>query len=83
MVATISADSVPAAGDGFAAYGTPTDDLPAREERAIAGLLNEVSALRRRVEELENEQAQRGVGSPPDAGEDTDIETDGPHGDRN
>jgi serine O-acetyltransferase len=73
------ADSVSAAGDSFAAYGTPTDDLPAREERAIAGLLNEVSALRRRVEELENEQAQRGVGTPPEAGEDTDIETDRPH----
>jgi serine O-acetyltransferase len=67
------------APDRFAAYGTPTEDTPAREERAIAGLLNEVSALRRRVEELEKEQAQRIVPAPPEAGDDTDAETDGPH----
>lgn len=72
------ADAAPASGDSFAAYGTPTDGAPAREERAIAGLLNEVSALRRRVEELENEQAQRGMSAPSEAGEDRDRGTDAP-----
>ncbi len=72
-------DTAPALGDTFAAYGTPTVDTPAREERAIAGLLDEVSALRRRVEELENEQDRRGVPTPPDAGEDSDVESDAPH----
>ena len=72
-------DTAPALGDTFAAYGTPTVDTPAREERAIAGLLDEVSALRRRVEELENEQDRRGVPTPPVAGEDSDVESDAPH----
>jgi serine O-acetyltransferase len=72
-------DAAAVAPDRFAAYGTPTEDTPAREERAIAGLLNEVSALRRRVEELEKEQAQRSVPAPPEAADDTDAETDGPH----
>jgi serine O-acetyltransferase len=67
------------ASDRFAAYGTPTDDTPAREERAIAGLLNEMSTLRRRVEELEREQAQRVVPTAPEAGDDTAVETDAPH----
>jgi serine O-acetyltransferase len=72
-------DAVGASADSFAAYGTPTEDTPAREERAIAGLLNEVSALRRRVEELENEQAQRGMSTPTEADDNSDVETDAPH----
>jgi serine O-acetyltransferase len=72
-------DAAAVAPDRFAAYGTPTEDTPAREERAIAGLLNEVSVLRRRVEELEKEQAQRIVPLPAEAADDSDAETDGPH----
>jgi len=72
------ADATGASPDRFTAYGTPTEDTPAREERAIAGLLDEVSALRRRVEELENEQAQRGVPGPSEASDDADMETDAP-----
>ena len=72
-------ESAPSAGDSFAAYGTPTGDTPALEERAIAGLLNEVSALRRRVEELENEQRQRGMPVGSEADDDSDVETDVPH----
>ncbi len=71
-------DAKVVAADRFAAYGTPTVETPAREERAIAGLLNEVSALRRRVEELEKEQAQRIVSAPPEASDDTEAETEGP-----
>lgn len=70
------ADSMLSGSDRFAAYGTPTVDTPAREERALAGLLNEVSALRRRVEELENEQTSRVVPASPDR--DSDSETDAP-----
>jgi serine O-acetyltransferase len=72
------AESIATATDRFAAYGTPTDDAPPREERALAGLLNEVSALRRRVEELENEQVQQGVRAPTEAGDDIDVESDAP-----
>ncbi len=72
------ADAAAVAPDHFTAYGTPTQDLPAREERAIAALLNEVSALRRRVEELENDQTQRGVPAPSETGDDADVETDAP-----
>lgn len=72
------AESTATATDRFAAYGTPTDDTPPREERALAGLLNEVSALRRRVEELENEQVQQGVPAPAEAGDDIDVESDAP-----
>ncbi|MDH3738483.1 MAG: serine O-acetyltransferase [Alphaproteobacteria bacterium] len=71
-------DAAPADGDSFAAYGTPTEVTPAREERAIAGLLDEVSALRRRVEELESEQAQRGVSVRPESDDDSEMETDAP-----
>jgi len=72
------ADAASASPEGFTAYGTPTVDTPAREERAIAGLLDEVSALRRRVEELENEQAQPGVPGPSEASDDAEVETDAP-----
>ena len=71
-------DSALSSGDSFAAYGTPTDDTPAREERAISGLLNEVSALKQRVEELENEVAQKVVPVRPEAGDDVDVDTDAP-----
>jgi len=71
-------DSAPAAGDSFTAYGTPTEVTPAREERALAGLLDQVSALQRRVEELENEQAQRGVPTATETDNDTEVETDVP-----
>ena len=72
------ADLTTSVADRFTAYGTPTEDTPAREERALAGLLNEVSALRRRVEELEKEQKRRDVSAPPEAGEDADVDGDLP-----
>lgn len=72
-------DAASAPSDRFTAYGTPTEVTPAREERAIAGLLDEVSALRRRVEELENEQTQRIIPGPSEASDETDVETDAPH----
>jgi serine O-acetyltransferase len=71
-------DAASASPEGFTAYGTPTMDTPAREERAIAGLLDEVSALRRRVEELEKEQAQRVGPGPTEVSDDADVETDAP-----
>ena len=71
-------DATTALADRFTAYGTPTEDTPAREERAISGLLNEVSALKQRVEELENELTQRIGPARPDVGGDVDLETDTP-----
>jgi len=41
---------------GFLPYGTPCGDIPDPVARAMQGLLDEVSSLRRRVEQLENEQ---------------------------
>ncbi len=41
----------------FAAYGTPTSDLPDPVARAIEGLLGQVGELRQRVGELEQELA--------------------------
>jgi serine O-acetyltransferase len=72
------ADTASTSPEGFTAYGTPTVDTPAREERAIAGLLDEVSVLKRRVEELENEQSQQVGPGPSEASDQTDVETDAP-----
>ncbi|AWK86514.1 serine O-acetyltransferase [Azospirillum thermophilum] len=41
----------------FLPYGTPCGDLPDPVARALTGLLDEVTALRRRVEELETGHA--------------------------
>lgn len=71
-------DTGAAMSDGFAAYGTPTRDTPAREERAIAGLLNEVSSLRQRVEQLEEELARHVAPGPSD--DVADGEIDSPRG---
>lgn len=38
----------------FVAYGTPCEDMPDPVARALRGLMNEVTHLRRRVEELES-----------------------------
>lgn len=57
-VVGIPARPVPSAActaDAFAAYGTPTADLPDPVARAIEGLLDQVSALGARVQELERE----------------------------
>ncbi len=40
----------------FVPYGSPCDDLTDPTQRALCGLLNEVSALRRRITELEASQ---------------------------
>ncbi|MBS27589.1 MAG: serine O-acetyltransferase [Alphaproteobacteria bacterium] len=45
--------------DTFSAYGTPTDDFPDPDEKAMGAMLNEISALRLRVQELERELEER------------------------
>ncbi len=42
----------------FLAYGTPCGDLPDPVARAMSGLLDQVHALKQRVEELERQQAE-------------------------
>ncbi|MEK9660602.1 MAG: serine O-acetyltransferase [Alphaproteobacteria bacterium] len=76
-VVGIPARPVPSAvcsADAFAAYGTPTSDLPDPVARAIEGLLDQVSALGARVQELEREledvRAMRGAPSEPDQHDD-------------
>ncbi|HEU0071328.1 MAG TPA: serine O-acetyltransferase [Alphaproteobacteria bacterium] len=49
----------PAPDDCFYAYGTPSADLPDPVARAIDGLAEQVTALRRRLEEVERETATR------------------------
>lgn len=61
-VVGIPAQPVPSsscAADEFAAYGTPTEDIPDPDQKAIRALLSEVGALRNRVEELERELEAR------------------------
>jgi len=58
-VVGIPARPVPSAScqaEGFAAYGTPTEDLPDPVQRAVDGLLGEISRLRARIDVLEQEQ---------------------------
>jgi serine O-acetyltransferase len=43
--------------EGFAPYGTPLGDLPDPVARAIEGLMDQVSVLRARVEQLEGERS--------------------------
>lgn len=46
--------------EGFAPYGTPLGDLPDPVARAIEGLMDQVSVLRARVEQLEGERRDEG-----------------------
>jgi serine O-acetyltransferase len=46
--------------DCFYAYGTPSADLPDPVARAIEGLAEQVSALRRRLEEVERQEQNQG-----------------------
>ncbi|HZH28552.1 MAG TPA: serine O-acetyltransferase [Azospirillaceae bacterium] len=48
----------------FLAYGTPCGDLPDPVSRALNGLLEQVSALRQRVAELEARQGNDAAGTP-------------------
>jgi serine O-acetyltransferase len=48
----------PPARQEFVPYGTPGDDIPDPVARALNGLLDEVQALRARVNELESELAE-------------------------
>ncbi len=50
--------------DHFAAYGTPTIDMPDKEEILVAQLLSEVSLLRRRIDELENNDSGENYEAP-------------------
>ncbi|MDA0785929.1 MAG: serine O-acetyltransferase [Proteobacteria bacterium] len=43
----------------FSAYGTPTDDIPDPDAKAMGAMLNEISKLRMRVQELERELEER------------------------
>lgn len=60
----------------FLPYGTPCGDIPDPTARALAGMLTEVAALRRRVEELEGRDEPRPLevnGVPPQAGDFADA----------
>jgi serine O-acetyltransferase len=78
-VVGIPAHPVPSStcsGDAFAAYGTPTEDIPDPDEKAIGAMLNEISTLRVRVQELERELEEllqiRAGGRGAKAEDDTD-----------
>ncbi|MBO6784393.1 MAG: hypothetical protein JJ899_14145, partial [Alphaproteobacteria bacterium] len=60
--------------DSFSAYGTPTDDIPDPGKKSIEAMLNEISTLRLRVEELERELEER-IRLDVPAG-DTETDTD-------
>ena len=45
--------------DQFSAYGTPTDEFPDPDAKAMGAMLNEISTLRMRVQELEREVEER------------------------
>ncbi len=51
--------------DTFVPYGSPCDDLPDPNSRAICGLLNEVESLRRRLSQLESAESDRQGNTPP------------------
>lgn len=48
--------------EGFAPYGTPLGDLPDPVARAIEGLMERVSVLQARVEQLESQAKEQGTG---------------------
>lgn len=48
----------------FMAYGTPTGDMPDPVARALEGLMEQVTALKSRVEELERQEERRDVVAP-------------------
>lgn len=55
----------------FLAYGTPTGEIPDPVARALDGLLDQVSTLRARVEELERHAEAPGAGGNGEADEDS------------
>ena len=76
-VVGIPAQPVPSSScstETFSAYGTPTGDIPDPEKKSIEAMLNEISTLRLRVEELERDlEARVRPGMP---GSDSDGDTD-------
>ncbi len=62
-------------GESFSAYGTPTEDIPDPEKKSIHAMLDEISGLRRRVEELEHELEER-IATPQSV---RDDDTDTPN----
>jgi serine O-acetyltransferase len=52
----------------FVAYGTPTGEIPDPVSRALEGLLDQVSALKARIETLEGQVAEHGARSSTTAG---------------
>ncbi|MFZ5791592.1 MAG: serine O-acetyltransferase EpsC [Pseudomonadota bacterium] len=62
----------------FMAYGTPTGDMPDPVARAIEGLMEQVTALKARVEELERREAGHDAVAPfARSGERTSPVTEG------
>lgn len=64
----------PAANDPeqFAPYGTPLGDLPDPVARALDGLMDQVTVLKARIEELENREAAFPASSSPMAYDEDD-----------
>jgi len=60
--------------DQFSAYGTPTDDIPDPDAKAMGAMLNEISTLRMRVQELERELEERIQLRRASADKDTDSD---------
>jgi serine O-acetyltransferase len=58
--------------ESFSAYGTPTEDIPDPEKKSIHAMLNEISGLRLRVEELERELEARVATHRAATGDDAD-----------
>jgi serine O-acetyltransferase len=56
----------------FLAYGTPTGEMPDPVARALDGLLDQVSTLRARVEELERTAEAPGSATDGAADDDSD-----------
>ncbi len=81
-VVGIPAQPVPSSScspDTFSAYGTPTGDIPDPGKKSIEAMLNEISTLRMRVEELERDlEARMRLGVPGSESEaDTDTDETG------
>jgi serine O-acetyltransferase len=74
-VVGIPAQPVPSSAcsaESFSAYGTPTEDIPDPGKKSIEAMLNEISALRLRVQELEREVEEHAGIRPASRSDDAD-----------
>ena len=62
------------ASDGFKPYGTPLGDLPDPMVRAIDGLMEQISVLQARVDELETQLSEKGPAVAAGSFEDSQTE---------